>query len=103
MIWHLNVLSDAYPAKDENMEGIVDLGETLSCCGVANSSDWSALGAIPDSCCIESVTGCAKDLAPLHPGGCMDKVEMNQLLPSDIHGNHKTILSYSNDPIAIDK
>ncbi|KAK6042351.1 tetraspanin family protein [Cooperia oncophora] len=58
--------------------------QTLSCCGVANSSDWSALGAIPDSCCIEAVTGCAKELAPLHPSGCMDKVESKQLLSAGV-------------------
>ncbi|KJH51105.1 hypothetical protein DICVIV_02772 [Dictyocaulus viviparus] len=49
--------------------------QMLSCCGVTNSSDWSALGAVPDSCCIEATSGCARELAPIHTSGCMEKVE----------------------------
>ncbi|VDM63043.1 unnamed protein product [Angiostrongylus costaricensis] len=41
----------------------------LSCCGVANSSDWSALGAVPDSCCVQARSGCARELEPLHLSG----------------------------------
>ncbi|KAK5982441.1 Tetraspanin, partial [Trichostrongylus colubriformis] len=68
--------------------------QTLSCCGVANSSDWSALGAIPDSCCIEPVSNCAKELAPLHSGGCMDKVESKPLVVNCVRFH--TINTYRN-------
>nr|CDJ81213.1 Tetraspanin domain containing protein [Haemonchus contortus] len=67
--------------------------QTLSCCGVANSSDWSALGAIPDSCCIEPVTGCAKELAPLHSSGCMDKVENWILINAALVGSASAVLA----------
>ncbi|WKX90659.1 hypothetical protein Q1695_009480 [Nippostrongylus brasiliensis] len=67
--------------------------QTLSCCGVANSSDWSALGAVPDSCCIDSTSGCARELAPLHPGGCMEKVENWILINAALVGSASAVLA----------
>ncbi|ETN78805.1 tetraspanin family protein [Necator americanus] len=67
--------------------------QTLSCCGVANSSDWSSLGAIPDSCCIETSSGCARELAPLHPGGCMEKVENWILINAALVGGASAVLA----------
>uniref|UniRef100_A0A1I7XNM3 Tetraspanin n=1 Tax=Heterorhabditis bacteriophora TaxID=37862 RepID=A0A1I7XNM3_HETBA len=49
--------------------------QTLSCCGVANSTDWYTLGAVPNSCCVDETEGCAREMAPLHSSGCMERVE----------------------------
>ncbi|KAE9415431.1 hypothetical protein Angca_006845, partial [Angiostrongylus cantonensis] len=66
---------------------------TLSCCGVANSSDWSALGAIPDSCCVQARGGCARELEPLHLSGCMEKVENWILINAALVGGASAVLA----------
>uniref|UniRef100_A0A158P971 Tetraspanin n=1 Tax=Angiostrongylus cantonensis TaxID=6313 RepID=A0A158P971_ANGCA len=67
--------------------------QTLSCCGVANSSDWSALGAIPDSCCVQARGGCARELEPLHLSGCMEKVENWILINAALVGGASAVLA----------
>ncbi|CAI4227707.1 unnamed protein product [Auanema sp. JU1783] len=67
--------------------------QLFMCCGVFNASDWSSLGAIPESCCIHPEEGCIHDLNALYQPGCIDKVESWALVNAALVGGASAILA----------
>ncbi|CAD6190877.1 unnamed protein product [Caenorhabditis auriculariae] len=67
--------------------------QVLECCGATNSSDWASLGSVPDSCCVVAMEGCARENAPLHGVGCIEKVEAWVMFNSEIVGGASAVLA----------
>ena len=57
------------------------------CCGAVNFTDWSAVefgseGAVPDSCCLETTTGCGAGVLQLDPERAAEVVHTRGCVPA---------------------